>query len=62
MSWKAALRWEDDSETEVPGEFDSSDEAFNSGLDWGDENYDYSKAIRVWNEDNPDDDTLYTQA
>lgn len=61
MAWKAALVFDDDSEIEIPEEYDSRNEAFNEGLDYGDEYYSYSDKIHVWNTDDPDDDHMYTR-
>ncbi len=62
MNWYAALVFEDGSEVEIPWTFDTENEAFNEGLDYGDENYGYSGAIRVWNDEDPDNDHLYRQS
>jgi len=53
MGWITKLLWDNDEETDVPGEFGTEDEAFQFGADWADDFYGGEPDIETMNEDEP---------
>lgn len=59
MAWSIKMLWDNDDTTDVPGEFDTIDEAFQFGADYSDDFFGGIPDVMVESDDENDDTHVF---